>query len=211
MRRNLLPILTFVILSLTIIFSPIAHEPRPVSAQLDTGDLIPPIYMPFLTADFAVVSLTGFGVSPASPVTVKANQNHHIDVDATISTSKAGALVATLYQGSNYRDGDCRLLNLGTTSHRLGLDIVETSTGTKSYTVEARFKPGAATCQENGRYIDAVAAAAYHITWQDPCIVQGNSGLLRNGTFEEGWTDVNGSIQKANFWDISWVNPGQVL
>lgn len=35
--------------------------------------------------------------------------------------------------------------------------------------------------------------------------------LLTNGSFESGWTDVTGSIQKANYWTIDWISPGQLL
>jgi len=80
--------------------------------------------------------------------------------------------------------------------------------------VDIRFRPLAGSCASAGLFADVVETRPYRITWESDtsdCDTPPFTQLLRNGSFEEGWTDYNGSIQLANFWDISWVAPGQPL
>jgi len=191
--------------------------PMPLSAEQTPQVRVngsPYTYFPLISKSLPIANVTSMTASPSSPVSVTTNHSHQISVNGTVDTTINGAFTVTLYEGSTYRDSECHLIgSYGTWTKSFTLDVLENGvTWGKEYTLEARFKLGVSDCQASSAFPDATATAPYHIDWQpEPCNPPHGTQLLRNGSFEEGWSDVNESIQQANFWNISWVPNGQLL
>ena len=136
-------------------------------------------------------------------------------INATVETSISGAFIATIFENSTALDSRCYLIpGYGSWPKSFALDLFESSfTGSKNYTLEARFKLGVSSCGASSAYPDAVATAPYQVNWQpDSCNPPHGTQLLLNGSFENrDWIDLNESIQQPKYWTISWVPNGQPL
>jgi len=187
----------------------------PAQAQIDiNANNSPPAYLPFISIPILpVVSLSDITIKPTSPVTIPSSKDQHIDVKVTVQTNYGGALAVTLYRNDVPRDSDCAMVSApGPTTVSLALDVsLNGLPGTKDFIIDIRFKPGAANCASYGYFPDVATTRPYRIIWESDCPTSPFTQLLRNGSFEEGWTDLTVSIQKANFWDISWIQPGQAI
>jgi hypothetical protein len=212
MRRFLSPLLmtiSFLMITLTL-----ARSQTPVQAQPDIRADNSLTYLPFTsTPALPEVTLSNITLDPKSPVTIPSNKDQHIDVKVTVETNYRGALVVTLFRNDVVRDGDCVMVNPpGPTRVSLSLDVsLKGNPGTKDFIIDIRFRPGAANCTSNSYFPDVVTTRPYRIIWESVCPTSPFTQLLRNGSFEEGWTDLTVSIQKANYWDISWIQPGQAI
>jgi hypothetical protein len=151
---------------------------------------------------------------PPSPADATANQTHRIDVNVTVGTNMRGAFILTLSENGANRGSQCHLIpGEGNWPKSFAFDVNEgSSTGSRIYTLEARYKFDVSACQESSLYPNVVRTAPYQINWQGQgCNPTHGTQLLRNGSFEEGWSDVNESIQAANHWSISWIPNGQLI